>query len=104
MNKFKKVVFDVDGTLINLDNTPRYDIIAIFRSFEALGCVMYIHSGGGVEYAERVAERLGLDAHIWQKGDPSMEYDIAFDDNFDEHNLSYKKQKNYINTKTMIIV
>jgi hydroxymethylpyrimidine pyrophosphatase-like HAD family hydrolase len=77
-----KVAFDVDGTLIHQvgqkEDTPRYDVIAIFRSFQNLGNDMYVWSGGGIDYARRWAEKLGLDCTIAEKG--SFRADIAFDD------------------------
>lgn len=81
-NQLLIIAFDVDGTLIHQvgerEDTPRYEIIQLFRSFEALGCHMIIWSGGGVDYATRWAEKLGLKAEIWAKGEGVP--DIAFDD------------------------
>lgn len=78
----KKIAFDVDGTLIHqvgeLTDTPRYDIIQLFKLLEAADCEMYIWSGGGIDYAERWAEKLGLKAHVIGKG--SIVPDISFDD------------------------
>lgn len=77
-----KIAFDVDGTLIyqvgEKEDTPRYDIISMFKMFEKLGWDMYVWSGGGYHYAERWAEKLGLDATIAVKG--SFKPDIAVDD------------------------
>jgi len=77
-NQNIKVCFDVDGTLITHSDVPRYDIIAIYKSLEKLGCQLYIWSGGGCQYAERWAEKLGLYGTIIRKG--SIKPDIAFDD------------------------
>jgi hydroxymethylpyrimidine pyrophosphatase-like HAD family hydrolase len=77
-----RIAFDVDGTLIHQsgsrEDTPRYDIIALFHSFEKLGYEMYIWSGGGVDYATRWKEKLGLNAKVVEKG--SFKPDIAVDD------------------------
>lgn len=77
-----KIAFDVDGTLIHQvgekEDTPRYDVIELFRAFKNLGNDMYIWSGGGPDYAKRWAEKLGLDATIVVKG--SFRPDICFDD------------------------
>ena len=77
-----KIAFDVDGTLIHQSgekiDTPRYDVINLFLAFEKLGNEMYIWSGGGVDYAARWAEKLGLDAKVVEKG--SFKPDIAVDD------------------------
>jgi predicted HAD superfamily phosphohydrolase YqeG len=77
-----KVAFDVDGTLIHQigerEDTPRYEIIDLFKKFESLGCVMYIWSGGGEDYAARWRDKLGLSAVVVAKG--SFQPDIAVDD------------------------
>jgi phosphoserine phosphatase len=77
-----KIAFDVDGTLIHQvgekSDTPRYDIIALFKAFQNLGNDMYVWSGGGMDYAKRWAEKLGLDCTIAEKG--SFKPDICFDD------------------------
>lgn len=74
-----KVAFDVDGTLIYPDSdTPRYEVIALFKSLESFGCDMYIWSGGGINYAQRWSEKLGLKATIKPKG--SFVPDLAVDD------------------------
>jgi len=82
-NKNTVVAFDVDGTLITYDDKPRYEVIAVYNHFLYLGCTMVIWSGGGQEYAESWANKLGLSAdHIVCKfGSHSFgKPDIAFDD------------------------
>lgn len=79
----KTICFDVDGTLIHqageLADTPRYEIIQLYKSFEALGWQMVVWSGGGVDYARHWAAKLGLNsAHVVPKG--SLKPDIAVDD------------------------
>ena len=43
------IAFDVDGTLIHQvgesEDTPRYDVIAMFHFYEKLGNTMFIWSG-----------------------------------------------------------
>lgn len=82
MNKQITVAFDVDGTLIGQDyqneNIPLYENIQLFKMFEKLGCTMFIWSGGGTDYAERWAQKLGLKAKIVIKG--SFIPDFAVDD------------------------
>ena len=77
-----KVAFDVDGTLIHQvgerEDTPRYDVISLFSSLERMGCIMYIWSGGGEDYAARWRDKLGLSAIVVSKG--SFEPDMAVDD------------------------
>lgn len=76
------VAFDVDGTLIHmagdLCDTPRYDVVQLFKLLEAFGCEMYIWSGGGIDYATRWRDKLGLKAEVIRKG--SMTVDLAIDD------------------------
>jgi len=77
------IAFDVDGTLIHqageLCDTPRYEIISLYKMFESLGYQMYIWSGGGVDYATRWRDKLGLStATVVAKG--SFLPDIAVDD------------------------
>lgn len=75
-----KIVFDVDGTLFDDKNQPRYDVIDLFRMFQSLGWEMYIHSGGGKDYARMAQNRLGLKAEFRVKGEEKEMYDIAVDD------------------------
>jgi len=81
-NNYVAIAFDVDGTLIQLtgpkEDTPRYEIIAMFHFYEKMGCRMFIWSGGGVDYAQRWSEKLGLTAMVVAKG--SFTPDICFDD------------------------
>lgn len=74
------VAFDVDGTLIDFyrEERPRYDIIALFHSFQKRGCKMYIWSHRGAEHAREIAKRLGLNATCVDKY--SIMPDIAVDD------------------------
>jgi len=80
-----RVVFDVDGTLINFDDTPRFFIIKMLIDMHTLGCIIDVHSGGGEDYAMQWVRKLGLTEYvndIFCKG-PTLEkpgYDIAFDD------------------------
>ena len=81
-NNKLNICFDVDGTLIHQvgerEDTPRYEIIQLFNLYESLGCNMFIWSGGGVDYATRWRDKLGLKAKIVSKGE--FRADIAFDD------------------------
>ena len=75
------VVFDLDGTLIyevgEKEDTPRYEVIDLFLSFQRFGCEMYLWSGGGEEYCDSWLKRLGLNAKVVEKG--SFIPDIAVD-------------------------
>lgn len=54
------VAFDVDGTLIDYESKPRYEVIDLLRAFSALGANIVVWSGGGVEYADKWVVQLGL--------------------------------------------
>jgi phosphoserine phosphatase len=73
-----KVAFDVDGTLINFGDTPRYEIVNQFLFYKSLEHDVIIWSGGGCEHSKMVSERFGLAARIIEKW--SEEVDIAYDD------------------------
>lgn len=100
-----KVAFDVDDTLIipacvtgfPID-TPNYEVINIFRFFQAQGHEMIIWSGSGVDWARRWAEKLGLEATIRMK-QKSDDIDICFDDcdvDLAKVNIRVKRIKNSI--------
>jgi predicted mannosyl-3-phosphoglycerate phosphatase (HAD superfamily) len=73
------IAYDIDGTLINFDNTPNYDVIENLLSFQKLGVNVYIWSGGGILYAEHWRDKLGLKAIVIEKT-KNEKIDIAFDD------------------------
>lgn len=81
------VCFDIDGTLRGLQTDQLYyHNIDLLRWFHGNGHKVYVWSGGGVEYAERFIERVGLkrfvDAVV-PKGKEQAEkmgVDICFDD------------------------
>lgn len=97
------VAFDIDDTLLlppeatglGID-TPNYRTIAIYNWFKEQGNTMVVWSGGGVDYAERWVEKLGLMPHyIVPKG--SIPVDIAFDDcdvNLGTVNVKVKRLNN----------
>lgn len=91
-SQFKRlrVAFDVDDTLIvprivtglGVD-TPNYSVIGVYRWFQSQGHYMIIWSGGGKDYAEMWAEKLGLKPdECRDKFDAKSlgDVDIAFDD------------------------
>lgn len=91
MTKRRKllVAFDVDGTLISLeDDSPREDIIELLKMFKKeMEYFVIVWSGGGIQYAERWVQRLGLEEYVdkvmqkdkLQNGDIWIP-DITFDD------------------------
>ncbi len=83
-NRRYTVCFDVDGTLIDYHNTPRYDVINILRSFQQLGFYVVVWSGCGEDYARHWNEKLGLKADkTVTKGCLSFVPNICFDDESD---------------------
>jgi hydroxymethylpyrimidine pyrophosphatase-like HAD family hydrolase len=59
-----RVVFvDVDDTLIRSVGTKRIPmprVVAYVRSLHSTGCVLYLWSTGGADYARQSAQELGL--------------------------------------------
>ena len=107
------VAFDVDDTLIVPScatgfayDTPNIENIALFRTFEAMGCNMVIWSGGGEDYARMWAEKLGLKAIILKK-QKNDTIDICFDDcvvDLAKVNFQVKRRKNSISRKKEKVV
>jgi len=81
------IAFDVDDTLIipaiastGFDSDiPNYETIDLFHWYERQGHRMIVWSGGGVDYAKRWADKLGLKCEIWPK-EKNKDVDIAYDD------------------------
>jgi len=80
------VAFDVDGTLINSHDEPRYEVIDLFRWFQDnTTCDVIIWSGGGIDYSKQWARKLGLyPRNVYEKC--SIDVDIAVDDAMDTEN------------------
>ena len=81
------IAFDIDDTLIipavatGLDrDTPNYDIIAIYKWFQAQGHDMILWSGGGIDYAQVWGEKLGLHPFTVYTKEKNKDIDVAFDD------------------------
>ena len=80
-----KIAFDVDGTILNTNDTPRYSVIGLLLFFFENDTVGLRHdiivwSGGGVDYAKRWVERLGLKGKVRVIEKGSEKVDIAVDD------------------------
>jgi ribonucleotide monophosphatase NagD (HAD superfamily) len=78
------VAFDVDNTLVDDDEEPREEVVQLFRLLQRFGCRMVVWSNGGgenessLDYADRICEKLGLEAQVIEKG--SIQPDITIDD------------------------
>jgi phosphoserine phosphatase len=88
-----KIAFDVDRTLITIEDTPNYNNIWLLHWFFRSEWDVYIWSGGGIDYAQRWAEKLGLNTmtRVIEKG--SMPMDIVVDDEIDPKDCEKIKAK-----------
>lgn len=80
-----RIAFDVDGTLIKKTangDVPRYEIIAMLKTFVDLGHTVFVWSGAGVEWAENWCRKLNLypEVRVLEKRGDAYDIDIAFDD------------------------
>lgn len=79
------VAFDVDGTLITLNDKIRFEVVDQLRWWLKRADRVIIWSGGGKGYAEHNARRLGLEEAVIclnKCKDAGEKYavDICFDD------------------------
>ena len=77
------IAFDVDGTLIDKNDHPRQEVIALLKALaSSKRNQIIIWSGGGENYAAMWGRRLQLDNHVWSYwgkiGSPQV--DLAIDD------------------------
>lgn len=73
------IAFDCDGTLMNLNGTINTKLVDFAKALIHAGFVVYIWSGGGVQYAKDIARGCGIiGATICYKGD--VKPDICIDD------------------------
>ena len=93
-----KIAFDIDDTLWKVrirevdgrqvgDQVPDYDLIQVLKWFYNNGDNIFVWSGGGVDYAQQIVDKLGLTDMVQvipkvALNDDSNPYniDIAFDD------------------------
>lgn len=80
----KTIAFDIDGTLIDRKGTPRDEVLMLLLGFSRLGYDVYIHSGGGIQYAEQMFNKIKSKFN-WENNEPTLvakggHYDIAVDD------------------------
>lgn len=101
-----KIAFDVDDTLIipavatQYDrDVPNYDVINLYRWFQAQGFHMIIWSGGGEDYARMWADKLGLTADEIVAKSPRSDIDLTFDDadmEYGKINIKVKRINNKV--------
>lgn len=81
-----KIAFDVDDTLITkshigVDIPKLHTVVVMGMLMDMIEDLeVYVWSGSGVEYAQRWAEKLGIDHEVTVVAKGSIEVDIAFDD------------------------
>lgn len=78
-----RVAFDCDGTLIGAGDKPREHIIEILKGLHRAGFHICVWSGGGLEYAQRIVHRLGIENYVDEvrsKLQNDGSFDVAFDD------------------------
>jgi hypothetical protein len=76
-----RVAFDVDGTLFDEDDYPRWDVVQVLRYLSSW-CTVIVWSGSGLSYAKMKGRLLWLPPGViyWSKGAPPQAVDICFDD------------------------
>jgi len=76
-----KIAFDVDGTLLDFNNNPRWEVLDMLR-FLSKKHTIIVWSGGGKEYAETIARKLMITPYISKCCAKSLEenVDLCFDD------------------------
>ena len=103
-----KIAFDVDDTILipavvtGSVDTPNYENIAIYNWFKAQGHYMIIWSGGGVDYAKRWTEKLGLQPDEIREKKKGDDLDLCFDDcdvDLAKVNIKVQRLKNNISRK-----
>lgn len=60
MTRRFKVVFDVQGTLIDEVGRPRREVVDLLRALHACGAEIGVHSGMSAAYCYTVVSNLGL--------------------------------------------
>jgi hypothetical protein len=104
-----KIAFDIDDTLIipavatgSYRDTPNYEMIAIYKWFQAQGHTMILWSGSGIDWAETWGDKLGLQPFEVRVKEWSADINIAFDDcdvNLARENVKVKRLNNSVSRK-----
>lgn len=76
------VAVDVDNTLIGHENRVNWDVVDLIRALSNLGAIVVVWSGGGKQYAEMWARRLGLEPFVdeFRAKDKSLNPTFTVDD------------------------
>ena len=57
------ITFDVNGCLVDENENPRPEILALLQALRGKNKI-YIWSGNGFEYANKIAKKIGIDKYI----------------------------------------
>lgn len=76
----KVIAFDIDGTLLDYQGHRRENVIDLLITFKQLGCMIYVWSGGGLDYVERIVLNLGLEDMVRCATKGALIPDVVFDD------------------------
>ena len=78
-----KIAFDIDDTILvpsvvsaSGDNVPNYEVIAVYRFFQAQGHEMILWSGSGIDWAKRWGEKFGLEPFIVRVKEKSEDVEL----------------------------
>ncbi len=78
------VFFDVQGTLLTMEEVPRPRARAAFLALKDQGHDLYLWSSGGAEYAAEAADLLGVAELVsgcfGKRQEPDVPVDFAVDD------------------------
>ena len=78
------VFFDVQGTLLTMEEAPRPRAREAFQMLRASGHEMYLWSSGGAGYAATAADLLGVadlvSGCLGKRQEPDVSVDFAVDD------------------------
>ena len=78
------VFFDVQGTLLTMEDVPRPRAREAFLMLKAAGHDLYLWSSGGAGYAATAAELVGVadlvSGCFSKRGEPNVPVDFAVDD------------------------
>lgn len=82
-----KIAFDIDDTLYKivgiaprLHQIPDYDVIQILLLLRKFGAKIIVWSGGGIEYAQTIVDKLGLTEFVTVMEKGATKVDLTFDD------------------------
>lgn len=107
-----KIAFDIDDTIlvpsivagndVSSYNVPNYEVISVYKWFQAQGNEMILWSGSGMDWAKTWGEKFDLMPFTVRMKEKSDDIDIAFDDcevSLAKVNVRVKRIKNNVSRK-----